>query len=235
MSRATRNLTLFLLVALSALAALPSPVHSKETPTNYVDLLFSGDQRNWPNWKHAFVRSGILDAFKAQCEAGELPWVKSPNLSRKYHDNVGILSRVSGSTIKVIPFPMKDYGYSDPFDLSGGGIGLNRDYLMDFGVYCMFVSPTVDVLLVCNSPIRPQVECAKEKTVITLESGFTWLLTHDRYGTTPGWFTIQARCKDRTSTCAAGGVTGIGLRPNNHLTAFTPKALTGLLTNPTGK
>ena len=174
------------LVLLATLLACSTTVHADDDynpPDNYVDLLFSGDQTDWPNWKHALVRLGILDKFKTQCEAGELPWIRPSYLSRDFN-RVSTLSLVSGSSIVIDPFPMSEFAYPEPANWDIVTMGLTDDYLMQFGVYCMFVSPTIDVLLTCPTP-RSATPC-NPPTTITLEPGFTWLLIDGR-----PWFVLR--------------------------------------------
>ena len=224
------------LVLLATLVTFSPTIHANDDdyspPDNYVDILFSGDQTNWPNWKHALVRLGILDSFKTQCEAGTLPWVSPSNFSRTYR-SVSDVGRVPGNSIYIDPFPMSEFAYPEPDQWQLIDIGLIADSLMTFGVTCMFVSPTIDVLLICQNTQWKTQQCNGE--TVTLEPGFTWLLIDDNLGVSPGYYSIKTRCRDRTNTCPAGGITGVDLSPKRSVTSFTPRELRGLLNNPTGR
>lgn len=227
-----------ILLIMTLLALAPAGAQANSPPDNYVDLLFTGEQADWPTWKKAVVRSGALDEFKAQCEAGTLPWVSSGRVSSPA-PIFGKVRPISGFNTVIDPFPMSDFAYHEPQKwgliemlLTDDNIpGIVAPDAMGFGVYCMFVSPTIDVQLICNTPDR-YPPCSREE-IIELEPGFTWLLVHDGLGVASGSYTVKTRCHDRTDTCAAGGVTGIYYRPDRGAGAFVPSELRNLLANPT--
>ena len=203
-----------------------------DPPDDYQEqLLEVGEPQDWPNWKHAMVRGGTLDWFRGNCEAGALPWPAFGGLEVEGH---GILSRWAGNVKVIAPFPLSDWAYANPRWSAAIAVGLTKNMSMQFGVYCVYVSPTIEVRLTCERTADRTVGCREEAAVrtIDLSPGFTWLLVDDELGLASGFYTVKTRCFDGTDTCTAGGVTGMYLYPNTATSAYVPGDLLLLLDNP---
>ena len=180
-------------------------------PSDYQSqLLEVGDPSDWEDWRHAIVRWRALEWFQGNCEAGTLPWTIH-GFSRTKIDGKGYIGRPSGSSMVVEPFPLSDFTYTDP--TKGVAMGLKDDWRMGFGVYCVYVSPTIDVRITCEYDQFRSVGCEGENKVIDLEPGFTWILVDDDLGMADGFYTVQTKCSDGTDTCSAGGVTARAYMP----------------------
>ena len=191
-------------------------------------------------------RNGTLSYFKESCEQGTLQFSDVEAVSWPDASHPVRYSHASGWVNPVENFPLADFNYFDPefwesgivLDYDDGRVGVRRSAYdvspraLGFGVYCIFVSPTLDVRLECDKTTHFYVGCEGRSKSIVLQPGFSWLLVHDDLGLSAGHYTVEGRCHDRTDTCGPGGLVAISMNPSEKIGAVTPPSLLALLADP---
>ena len=210
-----------MLVALTALFLSVVDADSLDPRDRQVaQLMGAADRAEWPVWKRAWTRHSTPAWFREGCETAVLPWPPVEVPGR------GALYPWAGNTVLVEPFPLSEFSRVRPDQPRGMyAVGLETPLTMGFGLYCIFVSPSIDVRLTCERTEFRTAGCSPDAAVRTVElsPGSHWLLVHDRLGVASGFYTVETRCHDRTDTCSAGGLSGMYLHPPLSAHAFVPE------------
>lgn len=174
------------------------PVEQAVEPLLDYDSLLPKDRLDEQRYV-ALMRWNSLRWFAEGCRLDTLP---------KVHTLVGVKpvpekGQVVSQAWLFQPFPLDQYTEASDY------LYLSHDTLtLGFGLYCLEVSESVTVRIECVKYCREGDRAARE-----LSPGRHVMLIHATEGLARGWWRVEMRCTNGTSTCDVGGLTATYFSP----------------------
>ena len=198
-------------VFVAALLSDTKPVQADEGVEAYPDVLVDDLDALLPEttagWKRFVVRQQSLKWFAETCEAGNLPLPDSFRISRTVSE-YGIVRLAGGSSYLSMVYPEDEYLLVDDFQ----HVNLSHDWLMSFGLYCVYTYPGVTVRLTCWDEWT-YYSCREDNNTLELRGGtVTPVLVHETRGLSRGHYRAEMKC-EHGNTCDYGAVFIVAFEP----------------------
>ena len=202
---------LVLVVLITAFLRYPKPVQADEGVEVYsgvsVDDLDALLPETTAGWQRFVVRQQSFKWFAETCEAGNLPLPDSFRISRTVSE-YGIVRLAGGSSYLSMVYPEDEYLLVDDFT----HVNLSHDWLMSFGLYCVYTYPGVTVRLTCWDEWT-YYACREDYNTLELPGGtVTPVLVHETRGLSRGHYRAEMRC-EHGNTCDYGAVFVVAFQP----------------------
>ena len=158
-------------------------------------------------WKRFVVRRQSLGWFAETCATGDLPLPEPFRISRTV-DEYGIVRLAGGFPYLSMVYPEDEYLLVDDFL----HVNLSHDWLMAFGLYCVYTYPGVTVRLTCWDEWT-YYECRENNNTLELPGGtITPVLVHGTRGLSRGHYRAEMKC-EHGNTCDYGAVFVVAFQP----------------------
>ena len=158
-------------------------------------------------WKRFVVRQQSLKWFAETCKTGDLPLPGSFRISRTV-DEYGIVRLAGGSSYLSMVYPADEYLLVDDFL----HVYLSHDFMMGFGLYCVYTYPGVTVRLECWDEWT-YFDCREDNNTLELVGGtVTPVLVHETEGMSRGHYRVEMKC-EHGNTCDYGAVFVVAFEP----------------------